>query len=70
MPTARGPFWRNPGETPWRRTATDPPPAPPTVVEWLIAQPASRGERGLHPPGLENRAANGERADQVGPQLP
>ena len=69
MATPRGPFWRNPGETAWRRTATDPPPPPPTSAEWLIAQP-HRGERGLHPARLENRAANRERADQVGPQLP
>jgi hypothetical protein len=27
-------FWRWPGETEWRFSDDDPPPAPPAVVEW------------------------------------
>jgi hypothetical protein len=46
MPVARGDYWRDPGETAWRRVADDPPPAPPTEVEWLAYHPPSHGSWG------------------------
>jgi hypothetical protein len=71
MATPRGEYWRNPGEVAWRKTATDAPPAPPTVVEWLAWPGTSR--RSIRRPSLaqfEADALAGERPTIAGPQLP